>query len=490
MENWMKPITAIGIAAVSMFLVFSAPAVEAGQDGYSLVISGGRVIDPETGTDQQLNVGVKDDRIVALTADKLQGQAEIDASGLVVAPGFIDLNNHAFTELSLNLMISDGVTTRLQLESGVFPISDFGLMFEAFATSNYGATVSYSRSRRHALEAIGYSGKGSDATDQAAGPEKLYPVIRQTLLEQLDAGALGIGLPLDYISKLVSNDELHVLFEVAGQRQAPVFVHVRRGVNGDPTGLREVLDLSLKFNAPLHICHITHSGMRNTDLFLREIAETRSKGVNVTTEILPYNAGSTSIGAAVFGRNWQEIFGITYADVQWAATGEYFTSLEQFEQYRRDNPRGGEIHHYVKEEWNRRAIVEPGVMVVSDAVRIQSLDKKAPPHIGAFARVLGKYVREEGLITLEDAISRMTYLPALRLQDFAPAFSRKGRLQVGADADITIFDPERVIDKATYEEPFERSEGIDYVIVNGVVVVRHGELEPDVYPGKIVLSGD
>ncbi len=279
-----------------------------------------------------------------------------------------------------------------------------------------------------------------------------------------------------------------MIFEVAGDRQAPVFVHVRRGINGDPSGLREVLALAERTRAPLHVCHISHNAMKNTELFLAEIRAARERGVDVTTEVLPYNAGSTSISAAVFGRDWQTIFDITYEDVEWAATGERFNE-EMWEEYRREYPDGAVIHHYLEEDWTRRAIEEPGVIIVSDLITMKSRDEHVPPHNGAFTRILGRYVREQPTLDLMTALAKMTLLPARRMEDYAPAFGRKGRLQEGADADITVFDPETVIDRATYRDPYQESAGIEHIVVNGVHLVRGGTLAEGLHPGQRLTSG-
>ena len=296
-------------------------------------------------------------------------------------------------------------------------------------------------------------------------------------------GGIGIGLPLDYYSEGIDNDEVRAIFEIAGERQAPVFVHVRRGINGDPAGLREVLALAKDTDAPLHVCHITHNAMVNIELFLREIREAQAVGVDVTTELLPYTAGSTTIGAAVFGRDWRTIFNIDYSDVEWAATGERFDQT-MWDEYREKYPDGQVIHHYLKEDWNRRAVVEPGLIVVSDLLPMFTEDSKVAPHNGAFARVLGRYVREQGLLDLNTAIAKITLLPARRLERLAPAFVNKGRMQEGADADVTIFDPATIIDRATYQNPYQPSDGIHYVIVNGTVVVRDRQFVEGVHPGR------
>jgi hypothetical protein len=223
--------------------------------------------------------------------------------------------------------------------------------------------------------------------------------------------------------------------------------------------------------------------MKNIDLFLSKIRDARQVGLDLTTEVLPFNAGSATITAAVFKRNWQEIFNITYSDVEWAATGERFNKT-MWDEYQKKIPDGKVIHHYVKESWTQRALQEPGVMIVSDLLPIQSLDKKVAPHHGAFAKVLGTYVREKKLLSLQSALSKMTLQPAKHMEKFAPIFRKKGRIQIGADADITIFDPKTIQTKATYEQPYNGSTGIDFVIVNGSIVVKGGKLQEHNFPGK------
>lgn len=296
-----------------------------------------------------------------------------------------------------------------------------------------------------------------------------------------------MGLPLDYFSEAAGDDELEMIFEVAAEARVPVFIHVRRGVNGDPAGLEEALDLAERTGASLHVCHITHNAMRATEQFLEAIRAARARGVDVTTEVLPYNAGSALISSAVFGRNWQEIFAIDYEDVEWAATGERFNEA-MWNEYREKYPEGQVIHHYLKDEWTRRGLVEPGVIVVSDLLPMESLESKVAPHNGAFSRVLGRYSRDAGLLDLPTALSKMTLLPARRLETFAPAFANKGRIQLGADADITVFDPERILDRATYKNPYQTSEGILYVIVAGEPVVAQGEVLEGAYPGKRITT--
>jgi N-acyl-D-aspartate/D-glutamate deacylase len=475
---------------------------------YELVLAGGRVIDPESGLDGIRHVGIEAGQIVAISEVPLKGRQQINVAGKVVAPGFIDLHTHSPTPLGQYYQLRDGVTTALELEAGAFPVAAYGNQIAGKALINYGSSVGYIWIRALVKEGIelphmtdtpslvGWEGvktavksiySDSHATYEEPADDEELPALRGYLEAGLDAGGLGIGLALDYISEAVDEAELAMVFDVAGERGVPVFIHVRRGINGDPSGLREALAHAKRAHASVHICHVSHNAMRNIELFLAEIRAAREQGVDVTTELLPYNAGSALISSAVFGRNWQQIFDITYGDVEWAETGMRFTQ-QSFDQYRREQPQGQVIHHYMKEAWTRRALQEPGVMVVSDLLPMESQDSKVAPHNGAFSKVLGRYVREAGLLELPEALAKMTLLPARRLEQFAPAFKRKGRLQVGADADITVFDPSTVLDQATYADPYQPSLGIETVIVNGVVVLQDEQLRDDVYPGRRLLS--
>ena len=184
--------------------------------------------------------------------------------------------------------------------------------------------------------------------------------------------------------------------------------------------------------------------------------------------------------SAIFDPGWQENMGITYKDLQWTETGERLTA-ETFEKYRKIG--GNVVIHSIPEEAAREAVANPMVIIASDGMPITGA-KVHPRGQGTFSRVLGHYVREEKALDLMTALRKMTLLPAQRLEKRAPMFKNKGRIRVGADADITVFDPQRVIDKATYEDPLEYSEGIQFVLVNGVPVVKDGRLVDEVFPGR------
>lgn len=501
------------VIAVTYFSCSTSALAENYRIGeYDIAINHGRVIDPESRLDAIAHVGIRGGKIVKVSEEPLRGADTLDATGLVVAPGFIDLHTHSPTELGQYYQLFDGVTTALELEAGSYPVSAYAENIEEAALINYGASAGYIPIRLLLKDGIGAPHPAATPmpqnlrgiitavkllfmdfnkalsrtfTEPASAQERTH--LSQQLNTALSAGAIGIGLPLDYISEAVNADELRMVFSVAAQRDAPVFVHIRRGVNGDPGGLREVIGLAEELGTAVHICHISHNAMKNIDLFLREIASARERGVDITTEVLPYNAGSALISSAVFSRDWQTIFDITYADVAWAATGERLTR-ETFEKYRKEEPTGDVIHHYLKDEWTVRALQEPGVIVVSDLLPMKTRGQFVAPHNGAFTRVLGHYGRDKNKLSLPTAIEKMTLLPAKRLERYAPAFLTKGRIQPGMDADITIFDPTHVAAQATYRAPFQEAQGLAHIIVNGSLVVRDAELVPGVFPGRRMLA--
>jgi N-acyl-D-aspartate/D-glutamate deacylase len=464
---------------------------------FELVIANGRVVDPASNLDAIRYVGIDGGSIKAVSTTPLEGRAIVDADGYVVAPGFIDIHSHTPSQLGAHLQVLDGVTTQLDLEAGAFPVGFYGEHFQGGSPINYGASVGHFAIRIEVVEGrtqpylfTGFSAMAPGAAFvQPATPEQVVEM-RALLHRGLEQGGLGIGLLLDYMTQGVQRPELSMIFEVAAEHGAPVIVHVRRGVAGDPAGLLEVVELAKTTGAAMLICHINHSAMGEIEQWLGIIDDANAAGASIVTETLSYSAGGTSISADVFNRNWQEIFDITYEDVQWTATGEWLTK-ETWQKYRSEQPTGMINHHYVKEPWMEAAMRWPRMMISSDGTPALDRDVKANPNVaGTFSRWLGRYVRDRKVTSLSDGLARVSLFPAQWLADFAPSFERKGRLRVGSDADIVVFDAAAIAANASYSDPYQTSTGIRHVFVNGRQVVEDGEVVVGRYPGRRILATD
>ena len=275
---------------------------------YDLVIANGRVIDPETQLDGRKHIGIRDGSIVAISDQALKSDIIIDATDLVVAPGFIDVHSHSPTVLGQHFNVLDGVTTQLDLEAGAFPVSFYGEHLRAGAAINYGSSVGHFAVRIKVLEGIDqpyiFAGEktvvmGSPAWMQEATREQIEQM-RVLLHKGLDEGGLGIGVLLDYMTEAVSDAELAMLFEVAAAREVPIYVHVRRGYTGDPAGLIEVVELAKSTKAALFVCHISHNAMGRIGDWLTMIDDANKAGANITTETLSYAEGGTVLAPMFF----------------------------------------------------------------------------------------------------------------------------------------------------------------------------------------------
>jgi len=242
-----------------------------------------------------------------------------------------------------------------------------------------------------------------------------------------------------------------------------------------------VLALADDTHAPLHVVHINSAGLADTPLMLEMIGDARAHGRDVTTEAYPYDAGMTEIQSSVIQDVYKNALDERLAELEWPRTGERL-NRESFERYTRTG--GPVVIHTNTEQMVTVAITSPLTIIASDAYWQNGTGH--PRTTGTFARVLGRYVRETHALSLMEAIRKMTLMPAQRLEARVPAMKQKGRLRVGADADITIFDPATVMDRSTYREPSLPPVGIRHVIVNGVSVVANGQAVEGVAPGKAV----
>jgi N-acyl-D-aspartate/D-glutamate deacylase len=479
---------AVSVAIAFVFLgIALSYVVRAGRaaddEKYDVVIASGRVMDPESGLDAVRNVGIIGGKIRAISVDPLQGKTTVDAKGLIVAPGFIDLHEHGQEPKNYQFQAHDGVTTSLELEAGTADVAGWYAKREGKSLINFGVSIGHIPVRMKELhDASGGMLATGDAAHRAATPAELAQM-RADMENGFRQGALAEGMGVNYTPG-ATRQEIVEMFRIAAKYGASVHVHLRYAGIKEPTtgvaGLEEVLAAAVATGAPLHVVHITSMGLKFTPDLIAMVEGAQRQGLDVTTECYPYTAGSTALESAIFDPGWQENMGITYKDVQWAATGERLTA-ETFETYRKKG--GIVVIHSIPEEAARTAVANPIVMIASDGMPITG-SKVHPRGQGTFSRVLGHYVREEKALDLMTALRKMTLMPAQRLEKRAPVFKDKGRIRIGADADITVFDAARVVDKSTYEEPLRYSDGIQFVFVNGVAVLKDGQLVEGVFPGR------
>jgi imidazolonepropionase-like amidohydrolase len=459
------------ITGLLLILQLGAPPV------YDRVILGGHVMDPASGLDGPRNIGLMGGRVAVITTDAIQGRDTLDARGLVVAPGFIDLHAHGQTAETYRFYALDGVTTALELEVGTADVDAWYRERRAGERINYGVSIGHIKVRMAVMHDSGTWMPVSDGAYRAASPAQIAEVA-QRLEDGLKRGAVDIGAGFPY-TPAATRAELLAVFRVAAKTKTPIHVHITPGV----AGLKEALALADESHAPLHVVHINSAGLGETPAMLELISAARSSGHDVTTEAYPYDAGMTEIRSATIQDVYKNAPDERLAELEWPPTGERL-NRESFERYGKIG--GPVVIHTNTEQMVALAISSPLTIIASDAYWQKGTGH--PRTAGTFARVLGRYVRDTHALSLMDAIRKMTLMPAQRLEARVPAMRQKGRLRVGADADITIFDPATVLDRSTYHEPSLAPVGIQHVIVNGVSVVANGQAVEGVAPGKPVRA--
>jgi N-acyl-D-aspartate/D-glutamate deacylase len=468
------------IAFVVAIRFVNVRTTAASADVYDVVILSGRVIDPESGLDGVRNVGISGQTIKVITPEPITGKTTIDATGLVVAPGFIDLHQHDNEPSDCALNVMDGVTSALELETGTADVDAWYAKRAGKALINFGVSAGHLPARVAVMGDPGGDYPSGDAAHRSA-TEKEIADIKALLVRGLERGAVAVGTKPG-LTPGASNWEMLEVFRVAAQFRAPVVDHQRDTRTDRATletrgllGVEEAVAASAITGAPLHIAHVFSPRV------FQMIAEAQAKGMDVTTECYPYTSGAIPLQSAIFDPGWQERLGIEYKDLIWAETGERLTE-ESFARYRKIPTTKRVIYTALTENAVRAAVANPLTMIISDGNRYH------PREAGTYSRVLGKYVREGKALTLMEALRKMTVMPARRLEQRAPMMKKKGRITAGADADITIFDPDHIIDRATIEEPARPSEGVSYVLINGVLVVKEKRLQDGVSPGKAIRA--
>jgi N-acyl-D-aspartate/D-glutamate deacylase len=484
-NDWLRIVSMVCFLIGQPAVQPSGLAASVAGKTYDLVILHGRVIDPESKLNAVRNIGINNGTIAAITTAEINGREAIDAKGLVVSPGFIDLHVHEMNDEHHRAQAMDGVTTALELEVGTADIDRWYAERDGKTLVNYGVSIGHIPLRMSVMKDPGAFVPSGDAAYKAASTAEIQEIKRRMELG-IKRGAVAVGFGINYTAA-ASHAEVLEMFGVAARHHISCHVHMRYGGTKEPmnstAALEEVIAAAAITGAPLHVVHITSMGLRDTPALLEIVRQAKSRGLDITTECYPYTAGMTGIESAIFDDGWQERMSIDFKDLQWAATGERLTA-ESFARYRKS---GGMVAiHHMPEPIVQAAVADPLTMIASDGILRDG--KGHPRASGTYARVLGRYVPEAKALTLMDAIRKMTLMPAQRLQSRVPMMKRKGRIQVGADADLTIFDAQRVIDKATYEEPAKYSEGIRYVLVNGSLVVKDGQLQSGISPGRAVRA--
>ncbi len=484
----------------------------------AIVLRGGRVIDPASRTDEISDVVIVDGRIVAVGTDLATPphSAVLDVTGCVVGPGFVDLHSHVHSILGHRLQALDGVTTALDLEAGLAPITRaLGEAAREGRPLNYGFSASWAAARAQVL--LGWAPDASiDTTfrmmgearwQRSSSPGQLRAWLR--LLErELQDGALGIGVLLGYAPR-ASPVEFLAVARLAAAANAPTFTHVRDLAEVDPSvpvdGSDEIAIAAAETGARMHHCHVNATSRRHVDRVLRTLDEARSAGSRITVEAYPYGAGATAVGAAFLAPERLAVWGLSPANIVMLGTGEQVTDAARLRHLRQAQPaapcavRFLDEHSAADRDLLWRSIAFPDAIIASDAMPVMlpagsSRDPQIwpvpsgatthPRTAGTFAKTLRTMVLETGHWSWIEAFRRCSWLPTRVLAATSSGLAAKGHLGPGADADIVVLDPSEITDLATFAAPTQPSAGVRHLLVNGELVVRERQLLPYSLPGR------
>jgi N-acyl-D-glutamate deacylase len=508
-----------GVLIGSLIMLSMIMASQAVATDYDLVILNGRVMDPETRYDATTNVGIKDGRIAAITNKKIQGKETIDAKGLVVAPGFIDIHAHGQNIGDYRMQAMQGVTTMLELESGVLPISAwYDDQAKKNLPVNYGAAAGWTYARiatftgtqpEATAKYFQDAQKRTDWKMDVASREQQDKIL-QLVQQGLDEGGLGIGINAGYAPGY-GRKEYYALAELAARRDVATYTHVRYASNAEPRSsfeaVQELIANAAITGAHMHVCHINSTSLKDIHSTLEMIDNAFERNINITVGAYPWGAASTVVGAAMFsGEGWPERMGSTAHSFQ---LGLDRMTDAQLADYQKNKPGTFIVWHFLDESnpddlaLLDASVLHPKVLIESDEMFWMFMDEhnevqnyagdawplpegsfSHPRSNGTFAKILRSYVRERGLMSMQEALRKMTLMPAQTLEDFVPQMKKKGRLQKGMDADIVVFDPETISDVGTYQEPNQPAVGVQWLLVNGKPVVDQGKLILDAAPGQ------
>ncbi|MFW2374104.1 MAG: amidohydrolase family protein [Gammaproteobacteria bacterium] len=517
----MKSFLCFSILMVAALVAVLSPATVIATS-YDLVILNGRIMDPETQFDGVRNVGIKGGKISKITSKKIKGKQAINANGQVVAPGFLDMHNHnTAAPFGQKLALRDGVTTPMEIEAGVYPVDIWYAFLEGRSQTNYGASVGTIPVRETLLNP-GYKTKAygdflfdmqlPEATHtsmkwstQIATAEQIKQI--ENMLEKgLQQGALGIGHCPGYMVSGSTQRESNIVQKLAGKYGLFSAIHGRFSSQMPPTsgllGIDELMAPQAAYGGGLVVQHMTAQTLALTPQALQLIDDARAKGIQVLAEIYPYDYGSTIAGADyLHPDNYQKNMGRDYKDIIEVSNLKPLDK-KRYEELVKTAPGTSVMFYNATQAIVYQALAHPDTILGSDSYPYTIRKTNGPviawdtPYdsvnghprgAGTHARLL-RLVREKKVdIPLMLAVSKMTYQIARFMQDNGvEQMAHKGRIQVGADADITIFDPKTVTDNSTMKDGGLPSTGIPYVVVNGTIVVKDSKVIKGVYPGKAI----
>lgn len=490
---------------------------------FDIVIAGGRVIDPETGLDAVRSVGIRGGSIAAISDAGLSGGQVLDARGHVVTPGFIDLHCHTQSLPGDRIQAFDGVTTTLELESGILPVGDwYDQQGRTGRAINYGASASWIFARiaelspqmgepQPSLTYFQAAYRYSAWQHEVSTREQIERVLAR-LDQGLSEGALGIGINNGYVPG-AGVQEMSLVADLAARYDVPTFTHIQFMSNIDPQSSQEaylrLIAYAATSGAHMHICHLNSTSLRDIERCAHLISVAQQHGLRITVEAYPYGAASTVVGAAFLAHPcYCERTGATWSDIVLNATGEAVCDEDELRRVQQEEPGQPIVWHFLSPETDPEdqrlldlSVLYPGGAIASDAMPWEQpghvlvegdvwplpADAVAHPRsAGTFARFFAQYVTRRRLIDLPDAVAKCTLIPAEILSSASAAACRKGRLQVGADADVAVFDLEAFEDRATFSEPTHPSAGMAHLLVGGVPLIRQGAIDTAVRPGAAV----
>jgi N-acyl-D-glutamate deacylase len=487
-----------------------------------LVISGGRVVDPASGMDAVGDVAVLDGKIAAVGTGLGGAERVIDAAGLVVAPGFIDLHAHGQSIPADRMQAFDGVTTALDLEAGVLPVASwYRRQAVQGRVLNYGASTNWAFARigamtgsneESSLEAFGRAMRDRRWVENVASETEVGGILNR-LENGLNEGGIGIGI-LNAYAPGAGVQELTAVCQLAKAHEVPTFTHVAYMSRIDPESAAEAYIRLIGYagatGAHMHICHFNSSSKTDIERCVVLVAKAQEQGLPITVEAYPYGTGSTVLAAAFFSDpEFVERNGTGYDSVQRVTDGRRFHDREELLAAQADEPSTMVLWHILDIENNAHhrdlldlSVLYPGGAIASDAMpwSLSSdgsvytgdawpLPDDATSHprsAGCFTRFIREWVRERNTVSLMEGIRKCSLIPAEILAPSTPAMAAKGRLQPGADADVVVFDFATLTDRAEFSAMNRPSEGVRHLLVSGQKLIADGVLDVAARPGQPV----